>query len=96
MYGLLVKFVFLTKCDNANLIGFIRITMWKRISSWKSGIDSVILRASFGEVSEWSKETVLKTVVGRPTVGSNPTLSAIQIKEGAFMAPLLFVRCGWP
>ena len=36
----------------------------------------VFCALSFGEVSEWSKETVLKTVVGRPTVGSNPTLSA--------------------
>ena len=31
-----------------------------------------------GEVAEWFKATVLKTVVGLyPTVGSNPTLSAI-------------------
>ena len=30
-----------------------------------------------GEVSEWPKELVLKTSVGQPTVGSNPTLSAI-------------------
>ena len=29
-----------------------------------------------GEVSERLKEPVLKTGVGRPTVGSNPTLSA--------------------
>ena len=33
---------------------------------------------SAGEVAEWFKATVLKTVVGLyPTVGSNPTLSAI-------------------
>ncbi len=28
-----------------------------------------------GEVSEWSKEAVLKTVVGQLTGGSNPSLS---------------------
>lgn len=30
-----------------------------------------------GEVAEWVKAAVLKTAVGQPTVGSNPTLSAI-------------------
>jgi hypothetical protein len=30
----------------------------------------------YGEVAEWPKATVLKTVGGRPPVGSNPTLSA--------------------
>ena len=30
-----------------------------------------------GEVAEWSNAPVLKTGVGQPTVGSNPTLSAI-------------------
>ena len=30
-----------------------------------------------GEVAEWSMASVLKTEVGKPTVGSNPTLSAI-------------------
>ena len=30
-----------------------------------------------GEVAEWSKAAVLKTVEGQPSVGSNPTLSAI-------------------
>ena len=29
-----------------------------------------------GEVAEWSKAAVLKTVEGQPSVGSNPTLSA--------------------
>jgi len=28
-------------------------------------------------VAEWSMASVLKTEVGKPTVGSNPTLSAI-------------------
>ena len=28
-------------------------------------------------MAEWSKALVLKTSVGQPTVGSNPTLSAI-------------------
>ncbi len=37
------------------------------------GGDTMALR---GGVSEWLKETVLKTVVGRLTVGSNPTPSA--------------------
>ena len=31
-----------------------------------------------GEVAEWSMASVLKTEVGKPTVGSNPTLSAIK------------------
>ena len=30
----------------------------------------------YGGVSEWSIETVLKTVVAQATVGSNPTPSA--------------------
>jgi hypothetical protein len=29
-----------------------------------------------GRVSEWFKEMVLKTIVGKPIVGSNPTPSA--------------------
>ena len=39
-----------------------------------------------GEVAEWSKATVLKTVDRRRSVGSNPTLSAIMTKapSGAF------------
>ncbi len=32
----------------------------------------------YGEVAEWSKAAVLKTVEGQPSVGSNPTFSAIQ------------------
>ncbi len=31
----------------------------------------------FGGMSEWFKETVLKTVEGHTSVGSNPTPSAI-------------------
>ena len=31
--------------------------------------------ASLGEVAEWSNVAVLKTVVAKATVGSNPTLS---------------------
>ena len=32
---------------------------------------------AFGEVAEWSKAAVLKTVEARASVGSNPTFSAI-------------------
>lgn len=32
--------------------------------------------AEYGEVSEWFKEPVLKTGVGQPTEGSNPSPSA--------------------
>ena len=34
-----------------------------------------------GGMSEWFKEAVLKTVVPRGTVGSNPTPSAIMISR---------------
>ena len=34
--------------------------------------------AQFGEVAEWSKAAVLKTVEGKPSQGSNPCFSAIQ------------------
>ena len=34
-----------------------------------------------GEVPEWSIGAVSKTVVGQPTVGSNPTLSATCPRE---------------
>ena len=34
-----------------------------------------------GEVPEWSKGAVLKTVVAQVTVGSNPTLSATIILQ---------------
>ena len=47
------------------------------ISNIGDGRRRDIIHAS-GGVSEWIKETVLKTVVGStPTVGSNPTPSAI-------------------
>jgi hypothetical protein len=32
-----------------------------------------------GGVAEWSKAAVLKTVVGKPTGGSNPSASAVKI-----------------
>lgn len=43
------------------------------------------MTAVYGEVAEWFKATVLKTVGGdEPPVGSNPTLAAkIQIMKGA-------------
>ena len=40
----------------------------------------VILMPVTGEVSEWSKVTDSKSVVVKATVGSNPTLSAIENK----------------
>ena len=39
--------------------------------------DAVIIR--FGEVAEWTKAAVLKTVGGQPPGGSNPSLSATVI-----------------
>ena len=40
-------------------------------------VGSIPITRSTGEVAEWTKALVLKTSVGQPTVGSNPTLSAI-------------------
>ena len=42
------------------------------------------MTAVYGEVAEWFKATVLKTVGGdEPPVGSNPTLAAkIRIRKG--------------
>ena len=37
----------------------------------------VIMRNARGDVSEWLKEAVLKTVDVKASVGSNPTISAI-------------------
>ena len=37
---------------------------------------------SGGGMSEWSKEAVLKTVVPKGTVGSNPTPSVIPRRDG--------------
>ncbi len=34
-----------------------------------------------GEMSEWLKEAVLKTVVGQLTGGSNPSLSVLAIEK---------------
>ena len=46
-----------------------------------------------GEVTERLKVPVLKTGEGRPSVGSNPTLSATN-KRGP-LGPFSFVRDGW-
>ena len=63
-------------------------------------IRHVVKIRSWGGVSEWPKETVLKTVVAQATVGSNPTPSvypersrgAYQIKSKCLNAKnLLFV-----
>ena len=48
-----------------------------RLALTSGGTDSYIDDPfRFGEVSEWSKEAVLKTVEPQGSVGSNPTLSA--------------------
>ncbi len=39
----------------------------------------VIMHFAQGDVSEWLKEAVLKTVDVRASVGSNPTISAIYL-----------------
>ena len=44
-----------------------------------------------GELAEWSKAAVLKTVDGQPSGGSNPSLSAIKQKKGLY-GPFLFYR----
>lgn len=41
----------------------------------------------YGEVSEWFKEAVLKTVGGKTPVGSNPTLVAMCFLHGAQTLP---------
>ena len=37
---------------------------------------NIIAKVSDGDMSEWFKGAVLKTVDGKPSVGSNPTISA--------------------
>lgn len=61
----------------------------------KSYIDSKPLKCyywfvDFGEVSEWFKVTVSKTVVLNSTVGSNPILS-VYIIEGVTYVTASFV-----
>ena len=46
-----------------------------KIIQYKVGIHLYLIL--FGEMAEWSKATVLKTVVAQVTQGSNPCLSAI-------------------
>ncbi len=41
------------------------------------------MRIARGDVSEWLKEAVLKTVDVKASVGSNPTISAIFSKSHA-------------
>ena len=36
---------------------------------------------NIGEMAEWLKAVVLKTIVGQPTGGSNPSLSATSDKK---------------
>jgi hypothetical protein len=53
---------------------------WKSLAALKSmNLSSKERRASnqipYGRVAEWPIAAVLKTVVGQPTVGSNPTSS---------------------
>ncbi len=40
----------------------------------KKSVEKIV---TIGEVAEWSKAAVLKTVEGQPSQGSNPCLSAI-------------------
>ena len=44
---------------------------WERIPSFVTNAKTL------GGVAEWSKAAVLKTAVGQPTVGSNPTLRTL-------------------
>ena len=43
-----------------------------------TGRNAHVLLLAFGGVAEWPNALVLKTSDGRPSVGSNPTPSAIQ------------------
>ena len=46
------------------------------VNHWVPGSSPGVGAINYGEVAERSKALVLKTSVGQPTVGSNPTLSA--------------------
>ena len=48
----------------------------------------IVLETAFGEVTEWFKVTVLKTVVGQLTASSNLALSAI--KDNSIRVIFLF------
>ncbi len=46
-----------------------------------------------GKMAEWSNAAVLKTVGGQTSGGSNPSLSAEQVKNaGVDKAPAFFLR----
>ena len=51
------------------------------------------LEYAVGEVAEWSKAAVLKTVDGQPSGGSNPSLSASFFDELWFNVVLERVCC---
>jgi hypothetical protein len=60
-------------------------------SSVEIYVKVVIITRSFnGRVAEWPIAAVLKTAVGQPTVGSNPT-SSDQNAQGALWAPFAFL-----
>ena len=53
-----------------------------------------MLLLRFGEVAEWSKAAVLKTVEPQGSVGSNPTLSARLFQWGFASRPFVLQECG--
>ncbi len=50
----------------------------RRQSRRTSDVGAVATKIDSGELAEWSKAAVLKTVEGQPSGGSNPSLSARQ------------------
>ena len=47
------------------------------------------LGGSPGEVAEWSKANDSKSFEGKPSVGSNPTLSVFRLKTGFPRVPVM-------
>jgi hypothetical protein len=55
--------------------------MTKKVLTDKEAFDIIVKhveKRAYGEVSEWFMVPVLKTGVVSPTVGSNPTFSAVE------------------
>ena len=55
-----------------------KILLTKAVFLWyhNQALERLTLLSSYGEMSEWLKEPVLKTGDAQVSVGSNPTLSA--------------------
>ena len=69
--------------------------MTKKVLTDKEAFDIIVKhveKRAYGEVSEWFMVPVLKTGEGQTSVGSNPTFSAIEVKNFYFYLKSFFLK----